>query len=410
MNMVLRRSLKILKWIGIVVLGLVVILLTIRFIGRLYYNRTPDGGINEAMYIDVNGQEQWISIYGEDMDNPVMLFLHGGPGFSTSFVDWPAFRKLAKDYTIVNWDQRNSGLTRIHDPKEEEITQELMRKDIDRVVDYTLEYTHKDKLTLLGTSWGTMYGGDYAVRHPEKVDCFICLSLSVDEYADEYIGRAILDYVEGRIDFRTAVDTYGYELFLFNDPFGVTDDISLQKKYYEGNKLSWLEVAQNDEDDLALLENYDPMVYVDHFHNEEDTELEKRTLEAQETEKKLGEKYGYDQDALFEDIDFSPIAAMYFNPYYSLMDWIHFDPEGIDDETADRICEGFLLSEITEFQMPVYVLQGKRDCQCGAIQEYFDMISAPEKELRVIEGNHSSTMAKSDLLADFIHGIAEKYK
>ena len=131
---------------------------------------------------------------------------------------------------------------------------------------------------------------------------------------------------------------------------------------------------------------------------------------AQETEKKLGEKYGYDQGALFEDIDFSPIAAMYFNPYYSLMDWIHFDPEGIDDETADRICEGFLLSEITEFQMPVYVLQGKRDCQCGAIQEYFDMISAPEKELRVIVGNHSSTMAKSDLLADFIHGIAEKYK
>ena len=99
MNKVLRRSLSILKWTGIVVLGLIAILLTIRFIGKLYYNRTPDGGINEAMYIDVNGQEQWISIYGEDKDNPVMLFLHGGPGFSTSFVDWPAFRKLAKDYT-----------------------------------------------------------------------------------------------------------------------------------------------------------------------------------------------------------------------------------------------------------------------------------------------------------------------
>ena len=360
------------------------------------------------MYIDVNVQEQWINIYGEDKNNPDMLYLHGGPGYSTSYGDWPALRKLAKDYTVVSWDQRNCGLTWTHDPQESEITPEMMRQDIDRVTEYILDYMGKDKLTLLGMSWGTMYGGDYAARHPEKVDCLICLSLSVDEYAEQYIGEVILDYTEGRIDFRTAVDTYGYELFLFNEPFGAAEDISLQKKFYEGNKLAWQELAKNDEDDLELLESYDPTVYVDHFHNPDDKELEQKAAEAEEIETELGGKYGYDLEAFFEDIDFSPIAAMFFNPYYSLLDWFRFDPEVIDEEAGDETYEDFLLSEITEFEMPVYVLQGSKDCQCGAIQVYFEQITAPDKELRVIEGNHSSTLARSELLAEFVHGIGEK--
>ncbi|MBP5431503.1 MAG: alpha/beta hydrolase, partial [Ruminococcus sp.] len=73
----MKKFLKILKWTGIVLLGIIIILLIVRLIGKMYYNRTPEGGINKSMYLDVNGQEQWISIYGENKDNPVMLFLHG---------------------------------------------------------------------------------------------------------------------------------------------------------------------------------------------------------------------------------------------------------------------------------------------------------------------------------------------
>jgi len=408
LNIILKKTLKILKWTGIIILGLTVILLTVHFIGKHYNNRTPDGGINETMYIDVNGQEQWINIYGENKDNPVMLYLHGGPGYSTSFIDWPALRKLAKDYTIVNWDQRNSGLTWIHDPKYDGITPEMMRQDIDYVVEYILNYMGKEKLTLLGMSWGSMYGGDYATRHPEKIDCFICISASVDEYAEEYINEAILDYVEGRIDFREAVNTYGNELFLFRDPFEATEDISGQKKYYEAQKTAWHELYQNDEEAIKLLEDYDPTVYVEYFHNPEDEDLKKKVDKTEETEKKLWLKHGYDPDALFDDADYSPIAAMVFNPYYSLWDWIHFDTETIDDDTYEMICADFPLSEITDFEMPVYILQGNKDCQCGALQKYFEQVNAPDKEFRMIEGGHSSTLAKSEELAEFIHEIAEK--
>ena len=147
MKRFLKTLLKVLKWAGILLLSLIIILLIVRFIGKLHYNKTPDGGINETMYIDVNGQEQWLNIYGKDINNPVLLYLHGGPGCSTSFADWKVLRKLAGDYTVVNWDQRNSGLTRIHDTQDTGITPELMRQDIDAVTDYILDYMHRDSLT-----------------------------------------------------------------------------------------------------------------------------------------------------------------------------------------------------------------------------------------------------------------------
>ena len=67
--------LKILKWLLIIIVSLVLILMIVRFIGKTINKKTPNGGINEEMYVDVNGQKQWISIYGNNKDNPVMLYL-----------------------------------------------------------------------------------------------------------------------------------------------------------------------------------------------------------------------------------------------------------------------------------------------------------------------------------------------
>ena len=65
---------KILKAIGIVIISLVAIVLIAHFIGRIINNKTPDGGINESMYVEINGTKQWINIYGENINNPVLLY------------------------------------------------------------------------------------------------------------------------------------------------------------------------------------------------------------------------------------------------------------------------------------------------------------------------------------------------
>ena len=68
-------------------------------------------GIDEARYVAVGGSEQYISIRGEDRANPVILFLHGGPGDATNPWGYLAFRSWLKHFTVVQWDQRGAGRT-----------------------------------------------------------------------------------------------------------------------------------------------------------------------------------------------------------------------------------------------------------------------------------------------------------
>ena len=70
---------KILKGLLFSIIALFVLIAVVRLIGRGINSITPKGGINENFYVDINGSKQWISIYGKDRNNPVLLYLHGGP-------------------------------------------------------------------------------------------------------------------------------------------------------------------------------------------------------------------------------------------------------------------------------------------------------------------------------------------
>src|SRR4051812_25008747 len=61
-------------------------------------------GIDEEMFVSIGGIDQWIQIRGESRDNPVILVLHGGPGFS--YIPFTAnFRSWERQFTVVQWDQ-----------------------------------------------------------------------------------------------------------------------------------------------------------------------------------------------------------------------------------------------------------------------------------------------------------------
>jgi pimeloyl-ACP methyl ester carboxylesterase len=67
------------------------------------------GSIAEAGYIQFGGLEQWVMIRGENVANPVLVVLHGGPGFSdTAFLRYHT-PELEKTFTVVYWDQRGAG-------------------------------------------------------------------------------------------------------------------------------------------------------------------------------------------------------------------------------------------------------------------------------------------------------------
>ncbi|HHV30356.1 MAG TPA: hypothetical protein GXX73_12365 [Clostridium sp.] len=138
-----KRLMKIIKWTVIVLVSAIVLFFIVRFVGQKINARTPEGGINESMYVDINGTKQWISIYGEDINNPVLLYLHGGPGASTSSYDYAFTRKWADIYTVVTWDQRNCGKSYSEEQNDTIITYDLMMTDGVEMTEFILDYLGK---------------------------------------------------------------------------------------------------------------------------------------------------------------------------------------------------------------------------------------------------------------------------
>ena len=147
----------ILLWILITLAAAIMILLVVRLIGRVINAKTPKGGINESMYVDINGTKQWINVYGQDKNNPVLLYLHGGPGSATSYQDYVFTRKWSDVYTVVTWDQRGCGKS-YDTSKTDTITVEMMMQDGKEMTEWLLGNMDKDKITLLGHSWGSLFG------------------------------------------------------------------------------------------------------------------------------------------------------------------------------------------------------------------------------------------------------------
>jgi len=116
---------------------------------------------------------QSIWFRGEDRDNPALLLLHGGPGASESALFRHYNAELEKHFLVVYWEQRGTGRSYHSDIPPASMTIEQMLRDLDQVVDLVRRRFHKDKVVLLGHSWGTVLGAMYSYRCPEKVSAYV---------------------------------------------------------------------------------------------------------------------------------------------------------------------------------------------------------------------------------------------
>lgn len=179
-----KKTKKIVKVIRVFLLIPVVLLLLVtvvaiagRNINWFRFNTNTANGIDEMSYVEIGGQEQYIHIMGKDINNPVILYLHGGPAGPDSAI-MPFFTDpLAGDYTVVCWDQRGCGRTYFHnagnDPDNLTVNFDTAVSDIDGMVDYLCERFNKDKVTLMCHSYGTIVGTRYVQEHSEKVEAYI---------------------------------------------------------------------------------------------------------------------------------------------------------------------------------------------------------------------------------------------
>jgi len=139
------------------------------------YAISSPNGIDEAKYVEVGGIEQWITIRGEDRNNPVVLFLHGGPGDATNPWGYAGFRPWLKQFTVVQWDQRGSGrtLAKNRAAPASAITVGRLTQDGIELAELLRRTLGKDKIILVGHSFGSIVGVFMAKARPELFYAFV---------------------------------------------------------------------------------------------------------------------------------------------------------------------------------------------------------------------------------------------
>lgn len=131
---------------------------------------TPNG-IVESGFVTIGGIEQWIEIRGEDLANPVLLELHGGPGATNTYFA-NRTRPWERHFTIVRWDMRGAGKT-FGRGAQGEVSFDRLFADALEVTRYVRERLHQDKVVLLANSFGSVLGLRLARNHPELYSAYV---------------------------------------------------------------------------------------------------------------------------------------------------------------------------------------------------------------------------------------------
>jgi proline iminopeptidase len=137
---------------------------------------TTPNSIERLQKVRIGGIDQWVSIRGTDPRNPVLLMLHGGPGWVSMPTSWYFQRGWEEYFTVVQWDQRGAGKTyAANDPKAVASTmkRERMLADTEEMVKWLRSTLKKDKIFVIGTSWGSYLGLELARNHPEWLHAYI---------------------------------------------------------------------------------------------------------------------------------------------------------------------------------------------------------------------------------------------
>lgn len=299
--------------------------------------------------VDLGGMPQWILIRGADRGQPVLLWLHGGPGSSQMPIA-RLTRDLESRFVVVHWDQRGAGKSNPQGFDERTMTLERFVLDAHELTGQLKERFGADSIYLLGHSWGTQIGIRLVQSWPEDYAAYIAVSQVVDHVRAEDIGYRWLQEL-ARADGGNAVDRVER---LGPGPY-------LEHERY-------VEYAR-------LIESYGG-----------GTDLGAVRL--------LGAALSAPEYCLGDYVAWFRGSARGSGPM-----WQETHPENLF-ETAPRI------------EVPIFFLSGLRDMNTPSalVQEYFDRLEAPSgKQLILFDGAaHTPFLAQPEEFRDVLFGIADQ--
>jgi len=123
--------------------------------------------------VTFGGTPQSVLIRGGSCHNPLVLFLHGGPGMPLMYLAHAFQRRLENDFVVVQWDRRGAGTSYSSnlDPKLMRMSQELA--DTEQLIELLRQRFSQTKIIVVAHSYGSLLGIELAYRRPDLVRAYV---------------------------------------------------------------------------------------------------------------------------------------------------------------------------------------------------------------------------------------------
>ncbi len=285
-----------------------------------------ENGIAEMIELELNDRKQWISIRSWDKNNPVLLFLAGGPGGTQMAAVRHELMELEKYFVVVNWDQPGSGKS-YYAEKTHNITVETYIQDGYALTEYLTKRFSKNKIYLIGESWGSALGIFLVSKYPQFYHALIGTGQMIDFAETE------------RMDYAMAM-----EIAQNNGDAELVEKLTANgEPPYYGKNVTWKS---------AVYLNYLSMVMTNNpkIHNS-----------------------GYNT---LRDI---------YSPEYGLLDKINYVRGIVNtyNQVYQQLYEIDMRTDYTKLEVPVCFFLGKHDINAptALVEEYEQILDAPDKKI-----------------------------
>ncbi len=185
------------KILPLLVLSSLIIFLVPVSCNNYYFRHTQKvGGIHHFNMLHVGGVKQAVWIKGSNSNNPIILYLHGGPGFPLMPFEpfEETFKEMERSFTMVYWEQRGTGKSFNLNIPGKSMNLDQFVEDAQKVSEYVLALLGQEKLFLWGHSWGSGVAVLFANKYPELIHALITTGQSVNPFLNEREGyRFVLE-------------------------------------------------------------------------------------------------------------------------------------------------------------------------------------------------------------------------
>lgn len=308
--------------------------------------------------VTLGGLKQYLIIRGADSTKPVVLFVHGGPGGPEGVMMKAMNPEIEREFVMVYWEQRGSGKSYAKNIPAETMNLDQFVRDADQLSIYLRKRFQRDKIFIMGHSWGSLLGLLTAYRHPEHYYAYFGIGQIAGQYRGEY---ASYQWVKEQAHVR-------------NDTIGIRELGAIRFPDSPSTNKVW-------DDFLGVERNYVM-------------------------------KYG--GGATHEMTSILPFVKMIFLAHeYTI-------PEKLNYVRASDYSMQFLwpevirrnlTAEIDSVRIPVYVLQGRFDYQTPfpVAKEFLQTLKAPDKDFITFEQSaHSPNMEETKQFNTVVKALAEK--